>query len=62
MVVVFSENEMEHTNALHGWYALIFNVKVRVKFSYHSFSKELETVFIEQQYLHFMYFKFEREI
>jgi len=59
MVVVNSENEMEHTNTLHGWYPLIFNVKVRVKFSYHSFSKWLKTVFIEQQYVHFMYVKFE---
>jgi hypothetical protein len=62
MVIVFSENEMEHTNTLHGWYALIFNVKERVKFSCHSFSKELKTVFVEQQYVYFMHVKFERGI
>jgi hypothetical protein len=62
MVIVFSENEMEHTNTLHMWYALIFNVKERVKYSYHSFSKELKIVFVEQQYVYFMYVKFERGI
>jgi len=59
MVVVNPENEMEHINTLHGRYALISNVKVRVKFSYHSFSKRLKTVFNEQQYVHFMCVKFE---
>jgi len=39
---------MEHKNTLHRWYAPIFNVKVQFKFSYHSFSKRLKIVFIEE--------------
>jgi len=62
VVVANSENEMENMNTLHGQYALISNVKVRFKFSYHSFSKRLKTVFIEQQYVHFMCVKFESGI
>jgi hypothetical protein len=58
MVVVNSENEMEHIHYM-GDMHLLFNVKVRVIVTYHYFSKGLKTVFIEQQYVHFMYVNFE---